>query len=90
MSDDVRNKLETLLDGVHAGRRAALRRLLLGTGVVALVAPVATLLADDQDTLPEGRGRGGKGKGDGKGKGKAGKGKGSPGPGRGRGGGRGA
>jgi hypothetical protein len=98
MSNDVRKKLEALIDGVSPGRRAALRRLLLAAGVTALAAPASTLLAQTPDEGPTGDGKGkgqGRGKGDGEGRGKGkgdgkgrGRGKGTPpepGEGRGRG-----
>lgn len=71
----VEKHLTNLLESVRPNRRDLLKRLLVGGGVLAVLAPASTLLAAEEGQEPGGQGSG-KGKGKGKGKG-GGKGKGT-------------
>ncbi len=62
MSGETRNHLEHVLENVKTSRREALKRLLVGGGVLAVLPPVSVALA-------QGGGRG-KGEGGGRGRGK--------------------
>jgi len=64
----MKEKLEDLLSGVKQNRRDMLKKILLGTGVLALAAPLSTVVKAQDDPSGSGKGKG-KGKG-GKGKGK--------------------
>ena len=68
----MKEKLETLLSGVKQNRRDMLKKMLLGTGALAL-APLSSVVHAQDDPAAKGKGKGKRG---GKGKGKSGKGKG--------------
>jgi len=81
MTDEKKDRIESVLDEVNPARRRFLQRILIGSGAVALISgPASELLAQ------RGEGGGGKGgKGGGKGPGGGGKGQGGKGQGGGKG-----
>jgi hypothetical protein len=84
MSRDTRDTLDQLLTQVGRNRRAILKKLLIGAGALALVAPASSVLSAQDDPNGDGKGKGkakkGKAKKGSEGKGKKGKGKGPAGP----------
>jgi hypothetical protein len=78
MASDRADTFKSLLNRVAPSRRDVLKGLLLASGVLALVAPASSALAQNSDPTGKGKGKGkargkrkAKGKGKGKGKGKS-------------------
>jgi len=70
----MKEKLEELLSAVKPNRREMLKKILLGTGALALAAPLSSVVTAQEGPAGKAKGKKGKGKGR-KSKGKNGKGK---------------